>query len=166
MSRRDEHLDEVLCFCHGIEQASGHPLGTEGCTATVKAGSYTPTPHPSVTTESGSGMKALATYGTCPECRRRIRVVRIETRGAWGKVLPRLPGETKAAYRRRKLVEFGEGGETVGPLLQIAPAMAPHRHAGGECLGTGRVPTETRYTPGRRLADWQRANGDAVRTAS
>lgn len=165
MSRWDEHLEEVRCHCD--EDGDGHPLAAARCTATVKAGTYTPVPHPSVTTEGGIGMRSLATYGTCPECRRRIRVVRIETRGTWGKVLPRLPGETKAAYRRRKLAEFGTGGETVGPLLQVAPGMAPHPHAGGECAGTGRVPIETRYAPGQRLADRQRANGDdSVRTTS
>lgn len=38
MSRRDEHLDDVLCQCDG--SAIGHPLTAPGCAATVKAGSY------------------------------------------------------------------------------------------------------------------------------
>lgn len=37
---RTAHLDEVLCFCHGIEMASGHPLATEGCSAKVPVGTY------------------------------------------------------------------------------------------------------------------------------
>lgn len=134
MSARDAHLADVLCHCGGDDR--GHPLADERCTETVKAGTYAPAPHPSVVGELG-GMRAQVTHGTCPECKRRTRVVRIETR-------VHTPGMNTSRP---------------GALAQIAPGMAPHRHAGTDCPGAGRVPAETKYKPGRVLAELKRELG-------
>lgn len=135
-------FDAILCHC-GNDQA-GHVPGADGCAeAPVRAGRngddwcsrdhsyHCPTCHP-------------APHGGCPVCRKRIKVVRIETRGAppahrWARD-PRAPKR--------------------GPLLQVQPGIGPHRHAGQDCPGAGQVPAETRYTPGRELASWISVNGD------
>lgn len=41
MSRRDEHLDEVLCHCDGDDRR-GHPLAAARCTAKVRPAAYGP----------------------------------------------------------------------------------------------------------------------------
>ena len=146
----------LLCHCDqtGHLPADGHPLGTPGCASEVKAGARenlgwcSRDHYYSVCSCHGS------VYGTCRECGRRVKVVKVETRGTWD-VFPRLPGETKAGYDRRRVDKFGHAGVR-GPLLQVMPAIAPHR----DCPGAGQPPAETRYAPGRLLAEWVKANGD------
>lgn len=151
MSPRDGHLAELRCHCD--DTADGHPLGETGCTNDVEMKARPlPAWGSGLVGGIGYGRPTGATYGTCRKCGQRVQVVRIETRDTWERACPRLPGESKAAHHRRKVAKFGHGGAR-GPLLQIHPGMAPHRHAGQDCPGTGLVPAETRYTPGRRLAE-------------
>lgn len=128
-----DRLEGILCHCdqtEGLPQ-DGHELGTPGCASEIKPGRYgddwCSLDHggsPVHTKCHGSAR------GTCPECGKKFRVVRIEMRDhANGKVI------------------YGAA----------APGMAPHKAAGQECPGTGRVPTETTFTAGRALAEWQAA---------
>lgn len=57
MAARTDHLAEVLCFCHGIPQTSGHPLETPGCSSKVTAGNY---PSRSRNTPSGPRPSKMA----------------------------------------------------------------------------------------------------------
>ena len=154
MSARDQHLDAILCHCGGDE--GGHPIAAARCSAEVeiKAGARKNLGWCSCDHRYGVCGCHGSIYGTCRECGQRVKVVKVETRGTWD-VFPRLPGETKASYDRRRVDEFGHA-RARGPLLQVMPAIAPHR----DCPGAGQPPAETRYTPGRLLAEWVKANGD------
>lgn len=126
-------LEGVLCHCDqtdGLPQ-DGHELGTPGCLSVIRPGRY----GDGWCTKNHYGLTNCpkchgSAQGTCPECGKQLRVVRIEMRDhAGGKVI------------------YGAA----------APGMAPHKSAGQECPGTGRVPTETAFTSGRALYEWQAA---------
>lgn len=119
-------LETLLCHCE-IDD-SGHSLGTPGCSSEIKQGRYN-----DGWCELDHGSEPLHTKchgsarGTCPECGKKIKVVRIEMRDhANGRLL------------------YGAA----------TPGMAPHKLAGKECPGTGRVPTETTFTPGYALREY------------
>ena len=169
-------IDAILCHCDDDEV--GHEPGADGCAEqAIKAsthycrsstapGKYGVTAAnfdrtaPGWCSRDHYGVCSChgSIYGTCRECGRRVKVVKVETRGTWD-AFPRLPGETKATYDRRREAKFGESGVR-GPLLQVMPAIAPHRFTDQDCPGAGQPPAQTRYTPGRLLAVWVKANGD------
>jgi hypothetical protein len=132
----NEH-DEILCHCDqtdGLPQ-EGHPLGTPGCSSEIKRALRTSAvcsrchdygPFPCSCHGSARG--------TCPECGKKARVVKVTMRNADGKQI------------------FGVA----------ALGMAPHKMAGRECPGTGRVPTETTYTQGRALTEYLREHPEGV----
>ncbi len=165
MSPRDGHLAELRCHCD--DTADGHPLDAEGCTSEVEVkarplptwgskGVFCPEDH-----YSGVHGCHGPAFGTCPVCGKRVKVLRIETRGDRSADLARRADEDDYAFlvRRNELRDQMKKSPR-GPLLQIHPGMAPHRHAGQDCPGAGQVPAETHYTPGRLLAEWTAKNGD------
>lgn len=75
--------------------------------------------------------------GTCTECSKPRSVKRVETIGRRPDARP----------------------DQQGPLLNLAPLVAPHTVKGAACSGAGWPPAETRYTPGRELASWIEVHG-------
>lgn len=131
-------LADLRCHCAATDGPDGHALDTEGCESDVKAGTY----RDGWCSRDHRDVVRFCTTchsparGTCPSCRKQVQVRQIETRG----------------------LVLGRSGEAKrGSLLQVAPGMAPHRHAGKPCSGAGQPPVETRYTPGRELGDWVKA---------
>lgn len=126
-----DYFEGVLCHCDQAQD--GHALGTPGCSSEVKKGTYT---YDQCSLNHGSEPVHTRCHGwargTCPECGKKFRVVRIEMREhAGGKVI--------------------YGAASLG--------MAPHKAGGQECPGSGRVPTETTFTTGHALTQWQAAQG-------
>lgn len=137
MTAAADHFAGLLCHCDQTEHLpdDGHPLGTPGCASQVEKGCYhdgwcaerhefAPVDH------SCHG----TVRGTCPTCGKRGRVVRIEFRAG-------PDGQLRRGLR-------------TGPIIEARAGMAPHRTGGAECPGTGQVPAETTYRPGRLITDW------------
>lgn len=158
----------ILCHCGA--GPDGHGPGTGDCDTTVRTGR-----------NGHDGCRRDHTYfcadchggarGTCPACgRTAVKVVRVETRGLVESTRVRRKGETAWEFivRHRQLTaELRRNPH--GPLLRVRPALVAHRTPGrgaAPCGGAGRVPTETRYTPGRDLlTDWIATYGpDSVTT--
>jgi hypothetical protein len=123
-------LETLLCHCDQTEflPQDGHPLGTPGCSSQIKQVTRTNAlcqrDHYGIASCPNCHSPAR---GTCPECGKNARVVRIEMRDqATGRVL------------------YGAA----------TPGMAPHRVGGQECPGTGRVPAETTFTPGHARREY------------
>jgi hypothetical protein len=121
--------EDILCHCDQTEflPQDGHPLGTPGCASEIKAASRTSAlcrlDHGSSPIHSSCHGSAR---GTCPECGKYVRVVKVAFKNSDGKSL------------------FGMN----------RPGMAPHKVTGRECSGTGQVPTETAFTPGRTEVEY------------
>lgn len=129
-----DRFEGVLCHCDQAEglPADGHPLGTPGCSSEVKRGTYT---YDQCSLDHGSEPVHTRCHGsargTCPECGKKVQVVRVEMREhAGGKVI------------------YGAA----------APGMAPHKVGGRDCPGSGRVPTETTFVVGAALVEWMAAS--------
>jgi hypothetical protein len=60
---------------------------------------------------------------------------------------------------RRHEVRGIAGAARRGPVLEVSPRLAAHKAEGATCPGSGEIPAETRYTPGRELASWVAVNG-------
>lgn len=135
-------MSELLCHCR--MNPDGHEPGSVlDCEApTIRPGRWL---RPEIRRIGGYGSIDLAKVdarGTCPACRKNVRVVRIQ-------VHRDLEGERRTG---RYLPPVENPAKPRGSALEVRPGMAPHKVAGAQCAGTGRVPTETRYTPGRELA--------------
>lgn len=133
-----EHDEGILCHCgHG----SGHTPGEPGCDApTIRPGRHL---RPEITRASdgpyGINWTQAKASGTCPVCRKPgVRVQRLQVFASHVRGRRQEPEINPAKPR--------------GSVLEVRPGMAPHKVGGVECKGTGQVPAETRYTPGRELA--------------
>lgn len=132
-------MSELLCHCDGDHL--GHELGLGLECPRIRPGRWL---RPEIRTIGEYGdinFARVDARGTCPVCRRNVRVVRIQVHAEYargGRWLP--PVENPAKPR--------------GSALEIRPGMAPHTVARAQCPGVGKVPTETHYTPGKELASY------------
>lgn len=137
-------MSELLCHCR--MNPDGHEPGSVlDCEApTIRPGRWLRPEIRRIGEYEHIDLAKVDARGTCPVCERNVRVIRIgvyrdfEGERRTGRMLP--PVENPAKPR--------------GTALEVRPGMAPHKVAGAQCDGVGRVPTETRYTPGRELASF------------
>lgn len=143
-------------LCHCRMNPDGHePASVLDCEAPeIKERSYSSRSRPGVTAADVGSHVSDGLYnqpyrmgqsparGTCPVCQKSVQVRRIglfaELDRPTGRWLP--PVQNPRVER--------------GYPLEIRPGMAPHKVKGAQCAGTGQVPAETRYTPGRELAGY------------
>lgn len=141
------NYDEVLCHCE--DDDTGHPLGRfcAGITGiTIRPGRHLRPEIPQVGVYEGIVFSRVDARGTCPVCSKNVKVQRLMIR---------------ANYQRgQRLEPEVNPGRHHGSVLEIRPGMAPHRVRGAECAGTGQVPTETRYTPGRELGYYEKLRAE------
>jgi len=135
-------MNEILCHCGGDE--GGHELAECGTKLTTRRVGVWPE-IPRLGEYEHVNLAKLDARGTCPVCHRPgLRVRRVE-------VYRDFEGERRAG---RYLPPVTNPAKPRGTPLEIRPGMAPHEIKGVECAGSGQVPAETRYTPGRELAGY------------
>jgi hypothetical protein len=131
-------MDGLLCHCWP-EDATGHDPAECGTKIPTRLPGW---PEISRTSDGPYGINwaRAKARGTCPVCGENAPVQRIQVFAQYefGRRLP--PVENPKRPR--------------GSVLEIRPGMAPHKVGGVQCDGVGKVPTETRYTPGRELASY------------
>jgi hypothetical protein len=135
-------MSEGGLFCHCRMNPDGHEPGSVlDCEAPpIRPGRWLRPEIARLGEYAAVNFAKLDARGTCPVCSKNAPVKRIQVfaqmeRGRW---LP--PVENPQRPR--------------GNPFEVRPGMAPHKVKGVQCAGTGQVPAETRYTPGRELAGY------------
>lgn len=115
-------MSELLCHCDGDHL--GHELGAGLECPRIRPGRWLRPEIVRIGEYAHINLARVDARGTCPACRRNVRVVRIQVVTADRPDLhPLMPGVTLAGH----------------------PGMASHKDGGRTCDGVGQVPLETRY---------------------
>ena len=143
--------DEGL-LCHCDDDKAGHPLGDGlACPKLTRTSVGFPEIH-TIGEYNHVNLARVDARGTCPVCHKPgVRVKRVQVFSSYH-------------LGRRQEPEINPRVQR-GNALEIRPGMAPHKIKGVECAGTGQVPAETRYTPGRELAGYLQLLREEEKTA-